>query len=67
MLSCVPMIITPTEAGAILGVSERRVRQMAQAGIIKSEAFGRAVAVDKASVLRLKEKRSKKESSNGKG
>lgn len=62
------VIITPVAAGEILGVSERRVRQLVQSGELKSEGrFGATVTVDKASVLRLKEKRDRqqKEDTNG--
>lgn len=64
------MIITPTAAGQILGVTERRVRQLIQSGDLKSHGrFGATTTVDKASVLRLKAKRQPKKErrSNGKG
>lgn len=54
------MIITPVDAGRILGIGERRVRQLVQAGVLKSEGrFGATIAVDRESVLALKRKRGK--------
>ena len=47
-------IITTDQAAAMLGVSRRRVQAMAAAGVIVAAKFGRALAVDAASVRKAK-------------
>ncbi len=57
-------MITTTEAALILSLTDRQIRNMRKAGIIKGEKFGDVWLIDKSSVKIEKQRRSAK-SRNG--
>ena len=53
-------IISTTEAAAILNLSERRIRQLADDGYITAQQFAGVWAINKASLMKFEAKRKAK-------
>lgn len=57
-------LITAAEAAAILNVSDRRIRQLAAAGLLKNNGmFGGVWQIDRAAAIKMRDAKAK---SNGK-